>query len=209
MTFSIVARCPKTLALGVAVSTAIPAVGSVVPHVKVNVGAIATQAQTNIAYGTKGLLLLERDEVPEKALMKLLAKDKDRERRQVIMIDAKGRTTAFTGKETEDWKGHLIDEDCVVAGNMLTGSIVIQAMHDSLREEKGTLPERLLKALEAGQNAGGDKRGRLSAALLVADCRWIGSSRPLLDLRVDAHSNPVAELRRVYTVSRGYFHIPE
>ena len=209
MTFSIVARCPKTLALGVAVSTAVTAVGSVVPHVKVNVGAIATQAQTNTVYGTDGLLLLEKGEVPQKTLKKLLAADKDREKRQVIIIDAKGRTAAFTGKETEDWKGHAIGENCVVAGNMLTGCEVLQAMHDSFKEEKGTLASRLLTALEAGQEAGGDKRGRLSAALLVADSRWIGSSRPLLDLRVDAHSNPVAELRRVYTVSRGYFHVPE
>lgn len=209
MTFSIVARCPKTLALGVAVSTAVPAVGSVVPHVKVNVGAIATQAQTNIAYGIEGLWLLEKGEVPQKALKKLLAADKDREKRQVIIIDAKGRTAAFTGKETEDWKGHAIGEDCVVAGNMLTGTNVIRAMRDSFVEQKGTLALRLLKALEAGQNVGGDRRGRLSAALIVADIRWIGSSRPLLDLRVDAHSNPVAELRRVYTVSRGYFHVPE
>jgi uncharacterized Ntn-hydrolase superfamily protein len=209
MTFSIVARCPKTLALGVAVSTAVPAVGSVVPHVKVNVGAIATQAQTNVVYGTNGLLLIEKGEVPEKALKKLLAKDKDREKRQVTIMDVKGRKAAFTGKETEDWKGHLIGEDCIVAGNMLTGSNVVQAMCGSFKDEKGTLAVRLLKALEAGQDAGGDRRGRLSAALLVADSRWIGSSRPLLDLRVDAHSNPVTELRRVYAVSRGYFHVPE
>jgi len=209
LTFSIVARCPMTLALGVAVSTAVPAVGSVVPHVKVNIGAIATQAQTNIAYGIRGLQLLENGETPEKALKKLLATDEDREQRQVIIIDAKGRTAAFTGKETEDWKGHVISENCVAAGNILTGSNVIQAMLDSFEEEKGTLASRLLKALEAGQDAGGDRRGQLSAALLVANSRWIGSSRPLLDLRVDAHSNPVAELRRVYTVSRGYFHVPE
>ncbi len=209
LTFSIVARCPKTLALGVAVSTAVPAVGSVVPHVKVNVGAIATQAQTNIIYGTEGLQLLEKGLAPQKALKKLLTKDKDREKRQVIIIDVQGRTAAFTGKGTENWRDHVIGENCVAAGNMLTGSDVIKAMHDSFSEGKGGLAQRLLKALEAGQEAGGDKRGRLSAALLVADNRWTGSSRPLLDLRVDAHSNPVAELRRVYTVSRGYFHIPE
>jgi uncharacterized Ntn-hydrolase superfamily protein len=209
LTFSIVARCPKTLALGVAVSTAVPAVGSVVPHVKVNVGAIATQAQTNIVYGTDGLKLLEEGVVPQRALKTLLATDKDREKRQVIIIDAKGRTAAYTGKETEGWKGHIIGENCVVAGNMLTGSNVIRVMLDSFEEERGALALRLLKALEARQDAGGDKRGRLSAALLVADSRWIGSSRPLLDLRVDAHSNPVAELRRVYAVSRGYFHVPE
>jgi uncharacterized Ntn-hydrolase superfamily protein len=209
LTFSIVARCPKTLALGVAVSTAVPAVGSAVPHVKVNIGAIATQAQTNIAYGKEGLQLLENGEIPEKALKKLLATDKDREKRQVIIIDVEGRTAAYTGKETEGWKGHIIGEDCVVAGNMLTESNVIRTMRNSFNEEKGSLAERLLNALEAGQDAGGDKRGRLSAALLVADSRWIDSSRPLLDLRVDAHSNPIAELRRVYAVSRGYFQVPE
>jgi uncharacterized Ntn-hydrolase superfamily protein len=209
MTFSIVARCPKTLALGVAVSTAVPAVGSVVPHVKVNVGAIATQAQTSIVYGTEGLHLLERGLVPQKALETLLATDKDREKRQVIIIDAKGKTAAFTGKETEGWKGHVTGDNCVVAGNMLTGSHVIRAMRDSFEAEEGSLALRLLKSLEAGQDAGGDKRGRLSAAMIVADSRWSGLSRPLLDLRVDAHSNPVAELRRVYAVSRGYFHIPE
>jgi uncharacterized Ntn-hydrolase superfamily protein len=209
LTFSIVARCPKTLALGVAVSTAVPAVGSVVPHVKVDIGAIATQAQTNVAYGIGGLQLLENGETPEKVLKKLLAADKDREQRQVIIIDVKGRTAAFTGKETEDWKGHVMGENCVVAGNILAGREVIKAMHDRFKEEKGTLASRLLTALEAGQEAGGDKRGRMSAALLVADSRWIGSSRPLLDLRADAHSDPVAELRRVYTVSRGYFQVPE
>jgi uncharacterized Ntn-hydrolase superfamily protein len=209
LTFSIVARCHENLAIGVAVSTAVPAVGSVVPHVKVNVGAIATQAQTNVIYGIKGLQLLENGEAPEKMLEKLLAADKDRETRQVVIIDAKGRTAAFTGKETDSWKGHMIGKNCVVAGNMLTGSDVIRAMRDSFEEEKGALALRLLKALKAGQDAGGDTRGRLSAALLVADSRWVGSSRPLLDLRVDAHSNPVVELRRVYTVSRGYFHVPE
>jgi uncharacterized Ntn-hydrolase superfamily protein len=209
VTFSIVARCPKTRALGVAVSTAVPAVGSVVPHVKVSIGAIATQAQTSIVYGTEGLQLLEKGLVPQKALETLLAADEDREKRQVIIIDAKGKTAAFTGKETEGWKGHVVGEDCVVAGNMLTGSLVVRVMRDSFREEEGSLTLRLLKALEAGQDAGGDKRGRLSAALMVADSRWTGSSRPLLDLRVDVHSNPVAELRRVYAISRGYFHIPE
>jgi len=209
VTFSIVARCPKTLTLGVAVSTAVPAVGSVVPHVKVNVGAIATQAQTSIVYGREGLKLLENGLVPQKALETLLATDKDRDKRQIIIIDAKGKTAAFTGKETEGWKGHVTGDNCVVAGNMLVGSRVVRAMRGSFEEEEGSLALRLLKALEAGQDAGGDRRGRVSAALVVADSRWAGSSRPLLDLRVDAHSNPVVELWRVYAVSRGYFDISE
>ncbi len=209
MTFSIIARCPKTLALGVAVSTAVPAVGSVVPHVKVNVGAIATQAQTNIMYGKEGIRLLEKDFTPQKALETLLATDKDGEKRQVTIIDAQGNTAAFTGKETVSWKGHIIGKDYVVAGNMLVGSRVARAMRDSFEKEKGSLAQRLFKALMAGQDAGGDKRGRMSAALLVADSRWTDSSRPLLDLRVDAHSDPVEELGRVYAVASRYFHIPE
>jgi len=209
VTFSIVARCPKTLSLGVAVSTAVPAVGSVVPHVKANVGAIATQAQTSTVYGTEGLELMDKGLTPQDALETMLAKDPDREKRQVIIIDATGRTTAFTGQETDAWKGHLIGEGYVAAGNMLVGNRVIEAMGDSFERGKGSLAARLLKALEAGQRAGGDKRGRMSAALLVADRSWTTSGRPLLDLRVDAHSNPVEELLRVYAVARSYFHISE
>ena len=209
MTFSIVARCPKTKALGVSVSTAVPAVGSVVPHVEAGVGAIATQAQTNILYGIEGLKLLKKGLPPQAALETMLQRDIDREKRQVIIIDAQGRTAAFTGRENIDWKGHMIGKDCAVAGNMLAGSRVIIAMVETFEATKGKLAERLLKALEAGQEAGGDKRGRMSAALLVAGEQWISETRPVLDLRVDAHQDPVKELRRIYTVSTDYFQIPE
>lgn len=146
---------------------------------------------------------------PQDALETIRARDPDREKRQVIIIDAAGRTAAFTGQETVGWRGHLIGEGYVVAGNMLVGSRVIKAMSDSFERGKSSLAERLLKALEAGQDAGGDKRGRMSAALLVADERWTSSGRPLLDLRVDAHPSPVEELRRVYAASGSYFHISE
>jgi len=209
VTFSIVALCPKTLALGVAVATAVPAVGSAVPHAEADIGAIATQAQTRILYGPEGLHLLRRGFTPQQALQEMLAKDKEREKRQVTIIDAHGKTAAFTGSETEDWKGHKIGENHIVAGNMLVGDHVIPAMSEAFQQERGSLAERLLKALEAGQNRGGDKRGHMSAALKIADKRWKNQSRPLLDLRVDAHLDPVKELRRVYTVSRSYFHIPE
>jgi len=209
MTFSIVARCPKTLALGIAVSTAVPAVGSVVPHVEAGVGAIATQAQTNVLYGIEGLKLLKAGFSPQAALETMLQGDIDREKRQVIIIDAKGRTAAFTGRENVDWKGHIVGEDFVVAGNMLIGSRVIKAMVETFEAAKGKLAERLLKTLESGQEAGGDKRGLMSAALLVAGEQWISETRPVLDLRVDAHHDPLAELRRIYTVSRDYFQISE
>jgi len=209
LTFSLVALDPQTKALGVSVSTAVPAVGSVVPHVEARVGAVATQAQTNVLYGIEGLKLLKAGLSPQTALETMLQKDFDREKRQVIIIDAQGRTAAFTGRENVEWKGHMVGKDCVVAGNMLTESQVIKAMVETFGKTKGKLSERLLKALEAGQEAGGDKRGSMSAALLVAGEWWMSETRPILDLRVDAHHNPVAELRRIYTVSRSYFQIPE
>ncbi len=197
MTFSIVARCPRTLALGVCVSTAIPAVGSAVPHVEAKVGAIATQGQTSVLYGINGLKLLKMGFSPQTALDAMLREDSKREKRQVAIIDRDGRTAAFTGKETLEWKGHLVREDCVVAGNALAGAQVVEAMAQTFENFRDHLAERLLKALEAGQEAGGDRRGRASAALLVVD-KQPSLTRPFIDLRVDEHPDPVAELRRVW-----------
>ena len=192
-----VARCPKTLTLGVCVSTAVPTVGSRVPHIEAGVGAIASQAKTNMFYGINGLKLLKAGLSPQAAIEAMLKEDPDRESRQVIIIDKEGRTAAFTGKETIGWKGHLVGEDYVVAGNMLVGNQVIEAMAQTFKNSEGELAERLLKALEAGQEAGGDKRGRMSAALLVAGAEQRGN-RLILDLRVNEHPNPVGELRRVF-----------
>jgi len=196
-TFSIIARCPKTSALGVSVATAVPAVGSVVPHAEERVGAIATQALTEVSYGIKGLQLLKMGLSPQTALEAMLKEDKNREKRQVTIIDKDGRIAAFTGKKTIDWKGHFIGKNYAVAGNMLVGSKVVEAMADTFENSEGELAERLMKALEAGQKAGGDKRGKVSAALLVVGNRQV-ETRPFLDLRVDKHQNPVKELRRIY-----------
>ena len=192
-----VARCPKTLTLGVCVSTAVPAVGNRVPHIEAGVGAIATQAKTNISYGINGLKLLKTGLSPQATLEAMLKEDPDRESRQVIMIDGEGRTAAFTGKETVGWKGHLVGEDYVVTGNMLVGSQVIGNMAQTFENSEGELAERLLKALEAGQETGGDKRGKMSAALLIAR-QQLTKARPILDLRVDEHPDPVKELRRIF-----------
>jgi uncharacterized Ntn-hydrolase superfamily protein len=181
--------------LGVCVSTAVPAVGSRIPHVEAGVGAIATQAKTNIFYGINGLKLLKKGFSPQEALEAMLKQDPDRESRQVIIIDRDGRTAAFTGKETIDWKGHLVGKDYAVAGNMLVGGRVVEAMAQTFENSAGELAERLLKALEAGQEAGGDKRGRMSAALVVASQRR--GTGPIFDLRVDEHHDPVRELRRI------------
>ncbi|MGQ9459836.1 MAG: DUF1028 domain-containing protein [Candidatus Bathyarchaeaceae archaeon] len=190
-----VARCQKTQMLGVCVSTAIPAVGSRVPHIEAGVGAIATQAKTSILYGMNGLKLLKTGLSPQVALETMLREDPERESRQVIIIDKAGRTAAFTGKETIDWKGHSLGKDYAVAGNMLVGSQVIEAMAQTFESSEGELAERLIKALEAGQEAGGDKRGRVSAALMVASQKRGG---PILNLRVDEHPDPVKELRRIF-----------
>ena len=199
MTFSMVARCPKTLSLGVCVATAVPTVGSVVPHAEAGVGAIATQAQTEVSYGIRGLKLLKMGFSPQTALEAMLREDVEREKRQVAIIDRQGRTVAFTGEETVDWKGHLIGEDYVALGNMLVGESVIETMAKTFEVTSGHLAERLLDALEAGQEAGGDKRGKASAGLLVVN-ELRTRTRPAIDLRVDEHQDPVRELRRIFEV---------
>jgi uncharacterized Ntn-hydrolase superfamily protein len=195
MTFSITARCEKTGMLGVAVSTARPAVGSLVPYVRSGVGAIATQALVNPFYGIDGLKLLSEGLKVEEVLERLLAADPDRERRQCAIVDTNGNAVGFTGKETVSWQGHLIGRQFVAAGNMLTGPKTIEAMFDTFQAlENVSLPERLLAALSSGQEAGGDKRGKQSAALFVVQ----EEEYPLVDIRVDEHSDPVKELIRVY-----------
>jgi len=172
-------------------------VGTRVPHIEAGVGAIATQAKTNIFYGTNGLKLLKAGFSPQAALETMLKEDPDRESRQVIMIDGEGTTAAFTGKETISWKGHLVGANYVVAGNMLVSSQVIEAMAQTFENSEGELVERLLKALEAGQEVGGDKRGRTSAALLIASQEQT-RNRPIIDLSVDEHHDPVKELKRIF-----------
>lgn len=192
------ARCDETGELGVCVSTAVPAVGSVVPHVELGVGAIATQATTNVMYGVKGLRLLKLGLSPESALNALLSEDEGREVRQVAMIDSRGRTAVHTGGETVEWRGHRVGKNCVTAGNMLVGPQVIDAMAEEFESSRGALEDRLMAVLEAGQAAGGDKRGRVSAALIVRKAHLEGRTRPYIDLRVDEHADPVQELRRIF-----------
>lgn len=197
-TFSMVARCPKTSALGVCVSTAIPAVGSVVPHAEEGVGAIATQGYTNILYGIEGLKLMRKGFPPKTALETMLSKDPDRELRQVIIINNIGDKAAFTGRVCSTWKGHIFGKGYVAAGNLLTSGKVLEAMGEAFERSEGWLAGRLMRALDAGEAAGGDRRGRASAALLVVGCDRPMKSRPFLDLRVDLHEEPVEELRRIF-----------
>lgn len=196
-TFSIVARRPETSSLGVGVSTAVPAVGSVVPHAEANIGAIATQGWTDPSYGIEGLKLLKEGFSPREALDKLLKRDLRRESRQVSIMDARGRTAAHTGKNTVEWSGHAIGLDYVVAGNMLRGDSVLENMAEAFENSTGLLSDRILSALEAGEKAGGDRRGKVSAALLVVGGEAMGP-RPFIDLRVDYHREPIRELRMIF-----------
>ncbi len=195
MTFSIVARDPNSGLLGAAVSTAMPCVGGGVPHVKTGVGAIATQAYTNVRLGVDGLRLLEFGLSPEAALTSLLKEDPEAARRQVAGIDSSGRVFVYSGEECVDWFGHRTGDNYSVQGNMLVGKETIDAMAETFERSKGHLAFRLLEALEAGQAAGGDKRGRESAALVVAPLGKDPWSK--IDVRVDLHPDPVAELRRI------------
>jgi len=197
-TFSMVARCSRTGALGVCVSTAVPAVGGVVPHAEADVGAIATQGYTEVQYGLKGLILLRRGVHPRKALERLLKTDPKREMRQVIMIDKLGRKAAYTGMETHEWRGHIMGEDYVAAGNLIVSEKVLEAMAYAFESSEGRLSDRLMLALEAGEEAGGDRRGGVSAALIVVGERGLPETRPIISLRVDFHREPVKELRRIY-----------
>ena len=198
-TFSISARCAKTGMLGVAVSTAVPGVGGICPFVKPGVGAVSTQSWVNPYLGIDGLRLLAQGLSAAAALERLVAEDPGRSVRQLGLVDKNGGSAAWSGPECVPWFGHITGPNFAVQGNMLVGEETIRAMADAFgRGEPLDLSERLLVALEAGQAAGGDKRGKQSAALLVVHTE----EYPYCELRVDEHRYPVAELRRVYEVAR-------
>ncbi len=198
-TFSIVVYERATGMFGVAASTRFPAVGVLVPYARPGVGAMAVQARTNPLLGYDGLDLLERDHSAGEALEILLNTDPEPEKRQVSIVDCEGNAAAHTGSQTDGWCGHVIRDGYVVAGNLLVGEATILAMATAYEASATeTLPERLVRALEAGQEAGGDRRGKQSAAIRVVE----GQPYPYLDLRVDEHPEPVSELRRVYEVAR-------
>jgi uncharacterized Ntn-hydrolase superfamily protein len=198
-TFSIAARCPRSGMVGVAVSTAVPAVGGICPFVKAGVGAVSTQSWVNPYLGIDGIRLLAEGKSAKVALDALIAGDPGRDVRQLGIVDRNGESAAWSGKDCTPWFGYIAGPNYAVQGNMLVGEATIQAMAAAFqRAEALDLPERLLVVLEAGQAAGGDKRGRQSAAIKV----MYKEEYPYLDLRVDEHRHPVAELRRVFEVAR-------
>lgn len=206
-TFSIVAYDPANGDLGIAVQSKFLAVGAVVPWARAGVGAIATQSYANTSYGPEGLRLLALGLSAEEALAQLLAADEEREHRQVGLVNAQGRAAAFTGGECFAWAGHRVGPNYGCQGNILVSEATVEAMASTFEASSGPLAERLLAALAAGQAAGGDRRGRQSAALLVVRERggYGGFNDRYLDLRVDDHSKPIAELRRLLELYKLYF----
>lgn len=202
MTWSIIARDRATGRIGIAVTTCAFAVGARVPHIRSGVGAVATQAMTNPYFGPRGLAMLQAGAAAEDCVRFLLAADEGREHRQVHVMDTSGRFAAATGKACIDWCGHLLRAEFSVAGNMLAGPEVITTTADAYEAARDMpFARRLIRALEAGEAAGGDKRGRQSAALLVHD----DEEHAALDLRVDDHADPLTELARLERVARERF----
>lgn len=207
MTFSIVARDKATGHYGVAVASRFFAAGAVVPHLAGRVGAIATQALVSPIYGTEGLTLLRSGMSAQEVIDAVVSRDDGSHSRQIHLIDAEGRNAAFTGEKCIDWCGHLIEDQVTVAGNMLAGPQVLDAALTSYQANIGLpLEDRLLTAMEAADAAGGDKRGRQSAALKIVH----GEDHPWLDIRADDHGDPLAELRRLQAVAQErYLHFAE
>ena len=209
-TFSIVARDTENGDLGVAVQSKFLAVGSVVSWANANAGAIATQALANIGYGPHGLALLEAGASADETLARLIGEDDGRDHRQLGVVDRLGGAAAYTGTSCHAWAGHRVGEGFACQGNILAGPAVVDAMAETFLRTDGELAERLVAALDAGQTAGGDRRGRQSAALYVA--RTGGSYGGLLDryvdLRVDDHPDPIVELERILALHRFYLTRP-
>lgn len=201
MTWSILVRDPETGALGAAVATRFFAVGALCIHAEGGVAALATQALINPMYAVEGLARLRLGEAPEAVLAAMVAADAGREHRQLHILDAAGRLACHTGSECVSWCGSLAGKDVSLAGNMLAGPDVLERTLAAFHAARGPLAERLLAGLAAGEAAGGDKRGRQSAALKIAT----RDPYPDLDIRVDDHADPLTELSRLYRVSRERF----
>jgi len=206
-TFSVVAKDEASDEWGVAVASKFLAAGSVVPWGKANAGAIATQAWANISFGPDGLTLLESGMPARETLEQLVAKDEGRDHRQLGIVDREGRAATYTGAECLDWAGGVTGDGFSIQGNILTGPEVVESMKETFLSTEGTLTERLLATLLAGDRSGGDKRGRQSAAILVVreGGSYGGYTDKALDLRVDDHTDPVPELQRLYSIHQLLF----
>jgi uncharacterized Ntn-hydrolase superfamily protein len=208
-TYSIVARDPATGQLGVAVQSHWFSVGSVVSWAEAGVGAVATQSFVDPAYGPRGLELMRGGLSPEQALAALISVDEGREVRQIAFVDASGRVAAHTGRQCIAVAGQHVGDSFSVQANMMLNDRVVPAMAAAYEKAEGDLAERMLQALEAAERAGGDIRGRQSAAMVIV--KGVSSGRPwadrVLELRIEDHPGPLAELRRLLTIHRAYEHM--
>jgi uncharacterized Ntn-hydrolase superfamily protein len=207
MTFSIVACDLKEQAWGVAVASKFPAVGAVVPWAQAEAGAVATQSFSNTLFGPHGLALMAKGLSAQETLDRLLEDDADKELRQVGLVDAKGGSATFSGSRCFAWAGGIAGKGYAIQGNILASGKVVPAMEKAFLKAKGNLPTRLYAALWAGDRAGGDKRGRQSAAIYVAKPRasYGGFTDRWLDYRVDDHENPVPRLGELLEMHELYF----
>ena len=197
MTFSIIARCPRTGQFGIAAATAMPAVGKLLTHAAAGVGAVATQARINPYLGIDGLELLRGGYEAGQVIERLMSTDPCMSQRQVAVIDAQGRTACWTGDGCLPWSGYIEGDGFCVQGNRLTGRNVLEAVVDALNCTR-VLPlvERLMESLAAGDAMGGDRHGESSATIYIVD----REAYPLWDIRVDHHRDPMVELRRLHGV---------
>jgi len=210
-TFSIVAFDPSTKELGVAVHSRYFSVGSVVPWAEAEVGAVATQSFVNVSYGPRGLQLLKEGMTVDEVIQRLTKDDEAKEYRQLGIVDAKGNANAFTGKKCLEWAGSRVGRNYAAQGNILESKEVVKNMGRKFESTKGDLAERLVAALQGGDEAGGDARGRQSASLLVVkkDFGRAGYGDRYIDLRVEDHPNPIEELKRLLKLQRVYSLIDE
>ena len=207
-TFSIVARDPATGAVGAAVSTARLAVGNRVLQVEFGVGAVASQANTNPMLARDSLDRLRQGATAQQALDAALQADERRDERQLSVISATGTQAVFTGPKPDDYKGHLVGKDMIVAGNILVGRETLEAMAAAFETTTGTLADRVMAALEAGQRAGGDRRGKISAAIVVMnEAPGTSGYARNIDLRIDSSKDPVGDLRVLFDAYKAAFKI--
>jgi uncharacterized Ntn-hydrolase superfamily protein len=206
-TFSIVAYDSNDSAWGIAVASKFPAAGAVVPWARASAGAIATQSYANTSFGPRGLDLMSSGISAQEALDTLISEDEGRDLRQAGFVDKKGTSATYTGKDCFEWAGGLTGEGFCVQGNILVGDGVIQAMADAFETTEGDLPHRLMSALYAGDRAGGDRRGRQSAGLLVVkpEGGYGGFNDRWIDYRVDDHADPVPRLSELLDLHHLYF----
>jgi uncharacterized Ntn-hydrolase superfamily protein len=206
-TFSIVARDPGNGDLGVAVQSKFPNVRVAVPYARAGVGAVATQSFSNSDFGTKGLELLALGATPQEVLTIVSRDDADLQDRQVGIVDAKGRSATFTGKKCFDWAGGRTGPDYAIQGNILVSEATVDAMEKAFLGTRGALADRLLAAIKAGAEAGGDRRGRQSAALVVVrqGASYDAKSDRYIDISVYDAKDPIAEIYRLYDLQKIHF----